>query len=366
MTSKPLEILELDPLGQGVAKQDGEIFFIPKTLPGELVNVKTINKSRGVVFAQNESIEKSSGIRIIPDCPHFFQCPGCHFLHTSYDQELNFKEQALRRIFRKWDSFSLETIGATERFGYRNRIQLHYDKTQNLLGLFSVQEKKIIPIPECIIPLPQVKEKINELYQNNYWLELASNEKDVGHLEIYFQHNKVYVIFNRPYADEGFSQVNPGMNKLLVQKVESIIDRLPEEKNILELFGGKGNLTNNVKDKKIYSLDVNIGNDNSNTTFFKINLYNENELNSFQKKSKLKSADILLLDPPRTGFKFLKNWAAKFEPNYLVYVSCEPATLERDLRSIQDKFELQELYLLDLFPSTYHFETIAILKNKQP
>jgi 23S rRNA (uracil1939-C5)-methyltransferase len=361
------QIIEIDPLGQGVAKEDGEIFFIQKTLPEEMVTAEVFKKTKGVNFAKLISVETKSKDRIESECPHFNECPGCHFLHTNYENEISFKQKALQKIFRKWDNLEIESIPADNRLQYRNRLQLHYDKNEPALGFYSVAEKKIIPVPLCLIAEPAIQEKLKELYAKDAWVNLLNREKPIGHIEIYLRNGEIKLSFNSQYAESGFSQVNQKMNAKLVELVtKEIQEKLVDEKNLIDLFGGSGNLTQKLsEDFKIDCIDVfkQPTPNNKNFYFHKIDLYKDESLTYFLQKTKLAKTNLLMLDPPRSGFKFLSDWCDALRPDHIVYVSCDPQTMQRDLEQIKDQYSLEKIALLDLFPGTYHFETMATLRR---
>ena len=97
--SVPFKITTVDSLGQGVSKETDKITFIPKTLPNETGTAEIMAEKKGVAFARPSSIEQKSPLRVQAPCPHFEVCPSCHFQHTTYEQELQFKEQAMEKLF---------------------------------------------------------------------------------------------------------------------------------------------------------------------------------------------------------------------------------------------------------------------------
>jgi 23S rRNA (uracil1939-C5)-methyltransferase len=361
------QILEIDPLGQGVSKDDGQIFFIPKTLPGETGEATVYKSARGVNFCRLKKLAEKSPDRIKPVCPHFNDCPGCHFLHTDYEHELGFKKQALLKIFRKLGELEnkIEMIPAKNRLGYRNRMQLHYDKDEEgAFGFFSVALKKIVAVPECLIAIDSVQEKLRDLYDAEEWKKVVrDSKKKQGHVEIYEKDGDITVAVDKDYAEGGFTQVNEAMNTELVRIVCENVAK--ETETIIDLFGGNGNLTAKLEAKKMYSVDAAQPQTRiSEAKFVSLDLFSEKALENFSGQTNLLSTDTLILDPPRSGFRFLKDWVIEFQPKQIIYTSCDPHTMERDIREIADRYAIEKMYLLDLFPSTYHFETVIVLKKK--
>jgi 23S rRNA (uracil1939-C5)-methyltransferase len=352
-TNINFKILEIDPLGQGVSKEDGQIFFIPKTLPGETGEASVYKSARGVNFCRLKKLAEKSPARIKPVCPHFNECPGCHFLHTDYEHELEFKRQALQKIFRKFGNFedNIQTVPAKNRLGYRNRMQLHYDKDEEgAFGFFSVALKKIVAVPECLIAIDSVQEKLRDLYDAEEWKKVVrDSKKKQGHVEIYEKDGDITVAVDKDYAEGGFTQVNEEMNEALVKIVAENVSK--DSQTVIDLFGGNGNLTANLTKS-------------GNAKFVSLDLFSEKALENFSGQTNLLSADTIILDPPRSGFKFLKDWAINFRPKQIIYTSCDPHTMERDLKEISESYAIEKIYLLDLFPSTYHFETVIVLHKK--
>lgn len=365
-------ISHMDGLGQGVAKNNEKIIFIGKTLPEESGEIEITRSAKGVEFAtlsDPSSLTKSSENRISPSCPHFSACPSCHYLHTNYEDELQFKTNALAHLFRKHYPEIIDKIithGAPNRTGYRNRIQLHYDQKKGLLGTLHGPTDQIIPIPECLIPVNVIKEKLAELYQN--WQKLIpSGAPKRGHVELYFHNDQLHINWNESYASQGFSQVNHEMNNKMRELVTAGVSTYGDNPtHILDLFGGSGNLSTDLNTEN--TLVVDVGRENRTMrgprqTFKNINLYREDSL---QKLASIldKNYQLTILDPPRSGWKELEKFLNQQLTKTLIYVSCNPSTLARDLAKIKDRYDLRELHLIDMFPATFHYESLAILTLK--
>lgn len=359
----PFKIENIDSLGQGVSKATDKITFIPKTLPGEIGEARILAQKKSVQFAEAIHISEPAAERITPDCIHFNQCPSCHFLHTSYEMELKFKLLNLERLFFKIEHPPIKVMGAIRRNQYRNRLQLHFDIKTKKLGMLDAKNQQIAPIPQCLIPVESVKKELNRLYQDNHWLNLIPKDSPLqGHLEIYEREGKINVSVNRPYADGGFTQVFYEMNLALQDLIKNELD---SEKNtdLIDLFAGDGNLSNNLNHSKrlcvdFYSKQVSL-------PFFSVDLYGENAIKIVKEAlghQKI-SPQLLILDPPRSGLKNFQEWLRALQPQRVVYVSCDPHTLVRDLINL-DSYHIKGVHLVDLFPSTFHFETVVFLERK--
>jgi 23S rRNA (uracil1939-C5)-methyltransferase len=358
----PFKISTMDSLGQGVSKETDKITFISKVLPGESGEARITGQRKGVCFANVHTLKTRSPHRIDPVCPHFRNCPSCHYLHTTYEEELKFKQAAMEKLFHKIAHPEVIVTPAIRRTHYRNRIQLHYNKVRRELGMLDVKNHSIAPIPYCQIARPLIAAQIEKFYQNDSWLPLVKHEPNQGHIELYEQGHHVQVSVNRPYADGGFTQVFDEMNQALKEKLENWAKSLGQLQ-VLDLFGGNGNLS----EKLNYSrrLCVDYYSSQKGDDFFSQDLYSSQALGQVKKKWSPQNelSTLLILDPPRSGLKNLQDWLNEFRPRFVAYVSCDPHTLVRDLMGIEN-YKVTELHLIDFFPVTFLYESMVFLEEK--
>ena len=185
------KIDHLDPLGQGVSKEN-KIAFIEKTLPGEVGTAEVYRKAKGVVFGRllnPDKLEIKSQVRSKAECSHYYECRGCQFLHTEYNNEIVFKAESLKRMFTGIlpESGKIKIHSAHERFGYRNRVQIHYDLETNSIGLISSFSGNLINAGECLLPSESIKKVLKDLYANDKWKENIDKEENgkKGYIEVY-------------------------------------------------------------------------------------------------------------------------------------------------------------------------------------
>ena len=365
-------IEHIDPIGQGVSKEEGQITFIKKTLPEEAVSAEVYSQKKGVQFAKLTAVNTPSPFRQKPDCVHFNACNGCDFQHTSYEKELEFKHNALKRHLIKFPAIDITVHGAKRRLGYRNRLQLHYDKSKKLLGLMN-EQMAIVPVPECLITDPSVAYELRALYAENSWLRLVQKEPVKGHIEIYSkekgQGHNVQTAVNKSYAHGGFTQVNPEMNETLKSWVQKKAEEvIPPKSVIYDLFGGNGNLSAKFRNTTIVV-------DKYRTTpiahahqrFFSIDLYDKAALKSLigLKAQGVPRPDWIVFDPPRSGLKNISEFLNEFKPQGFIFIACEPSSFARDTLSVLNQYDLVSVDLFDLFPSTQHFETVGIFTRRK-
>lgn len=367
------KIDHIDPLGQGVSKLSDKVSFIRKTLPGEKGEFNALKSSKGVVFGEPDHIDQVSPLRIQPDCPHFFECPSCHFLHTDQTTESSIKQKTLEReILKRLQNSALlkeglpkiKLHGPLQRNAYRNRIQLHYDLKKKRIGYIDPLKKRIVEVPQCMIGTSVLQEKLRELYHSQKWMQLMpSHSPTKGHLELIERSNEAELVWNSRYASGGFTQVNQQMNETLVELVTNTLKRSSSQQGIWDLFGGEGNLTQRIQDTPVLVADShqNKSGQEKERLFLETDLYSDGVLEDLLQKSPF-TPDTLLLDPPRSGFKQLKDFLTKLKPQTCLYVSCHQATQLRDLQDLPKNYRLKEVHLLELFPATYHFETVFLLQ----
>jgi 23S rRNA (uracil1939-C5)-methyltransferase len=351
----------IDPLGQGVFKQNDQIYFIPKTLPGEEGKFEVIQSRRGVNFGRLEEITKESARRSQPECPHFNECPGCHFQHTDYDTELNLKKSSFERMLRSLDyTCEIETVRSVSRFGYRNRIQLHYDLKRSEIGFYDAKKKRIVHIKNCIIAVDEVRQALDNLLLDKLWIKQAKKtKKHKGHVEIYLHKGEIKINWNLKYAEGGFSQVNQATNDAFRDTLKVSVG-VPGK--VLDLFAGDGNLSNLLDYGQRKCIDI-YPEELQTKEFLSINLFEDNALNLFKSNSDTNDFETFLIDPPRSGFKHINSWVDEYKPNKIIYVSCGPQTMIRDLKLISNHYRISKIQMIDFFAATFHFEACVILEK---
>ena len=354
------EIESMDPMGQGVAKIDGKPCFIPKALPGEQGQATLTKASKGVLFAKLDALDISADNRQEPQCKHFASCPGCHYLHTDYQSELRYKQQALQHHLNRLEADvpTVELSPAEQRLGYRNRIQLHY--RHKYLGMVDGASNNVVEIPECQAIDERLRTAFDELYNDKAWID---DHEGQGHCELYLTEDGVSVEWDQPYAHGGFSQVNDVMNGVLKKAILNQV-KSDELGSLLDLFSGEGNLSDPILESN-ESMDrvmVDYAPERvsqEELSFIHLDLFSDSALRLFKARTEYQRFDVLLVDPPRKGFPDLALWIKAFKPKKLIYVSCNAATMVRDLQQLTGKYSIDHIELIDLFPGTYHYETVV-------
>ncbi len=379
--------------------------FVPFGLPGEKVRVRLTEEKRG--FARGEIVEilEASPERIQPKCKHFGACGGCHYQHLSYESQLKYKADILRdqltRIGKIENPPVKQIVASPSAWNYRNHVQFHLTK-EGKIGFQAPNSNRVIPIFECHLPeapinslWPQLefesetgieRVSIRSGVDDELMLVLESDSPDVPELEIEAGISVAHVFDERAVVIAGedhvtikildhefrvspasFFQVNTPMAEKMVQH---ILEQLPiSEAIILDVYCGVG-LFSAFLATKCKQL-IGIESSESACEDFGINLdefdnvelyedFAENVLPTLDVKP-----DIVLVDPPRAGVeKEALDAIVKMNPKTIAYVSCDPSTLARDAaRLINNGYKLSGVTPFDLFPQTYHIESISIFEK---
>lgn len=364
---KECSIQYVDNLGQGVDKGQDKITLVPKSLPGEKLEIRITHEQSKIRFGEITNIIQASPHRQVAKCIHYERCFGCHYLHTSYDHEIELKKQQAEHLYKNLNhNQTLQFVSAPQRLAYRNRIQLHYSKKKKLLGFIDSEKSSITEVPECLIIEGPLKTKLQELYKQKSWLNLVESSKDEGHIELYRRGKNVQVEVNQSYAHGGFSQVNQAMNDKLIEKITQVLNANADIGPVLDLFGGEGNLSRKLSpDVKVVCVDQyqktpkSIG----PRHYYHLDLYEKQALGNFQ-RAHPERFKTLIVDPPRSGFDQLKKWSDEMFFENILYISCNPQTQVRDIKMLLDRYEIKEIFIFDLFPGTFHFEGFVFLKRK--
>lgn len=362
------KIISIDRLafgGEGVGRDEGKVVFVPWTAPGDKVRAQIVSDhgrfERGEIV---EILEKSPD-RIDPLCPVFGRCGGCQWQHLGYETQLKAKEEILRETLERVGQVRvaiLPIIPSPQPWHYRQRIQLKVDP-EGRIGFYRSRSHEVVTFEECKIADPRLNERLAEMKkeseprpEGDFELSLAGNNGDV------------------------FSQVNPEQNKKLVQLVldnsfgnaESAFTR---KKILVELYAGSGNFTfplagrvGQVIAVESSSEAVRQGQEKMVASGIENIEWIEGHVEWGLKKIYRKkiSPDILVLDPPRRGAKEILDLISLIRPRLLVYVSCDPVTLSRDLRELLRRhYRLERIQPIDMFPQTYHVESVVRLERKE-
>lgn len=377
-------IEKIVPNGYGLAFAEGFTIFVSLAVKGDKLRVKVKEKKGKLLFAEIVEIIEPSKDRVSPKCEYFGICGGCDFQQMSYQAQLEAKigiiKDCLERIGKVKFQGEISIISSPKDFGYRSRAQWHADTRKQKIGYFKRNSHNIIDVETCVVLDENLQKTLTNLHENLNWeqfwaefvkIEVAGSEDKVSvySTEIIEPTEKINfkVLENQYfYNAEGFFQGNLLLIKNLIETAISGT----EGKLALDLYCGVGlfSLPLAKSFEKVVGIEANekaieFAKENAelgrigNTEFFAENVGN------WLTDNNLEDVDFILLDPPRAGTeKETIERILQIKPKNISYVSCDPATLARDLRILAEHYSIESITALDLFPQTHHIETVVRLK----
>ena len=408
----------------GVGRSEGKVVFVPGTAPGDEVEVAIGEERKNYARGHVTALVSPSHHRRVPPCPYVTQCGGCPWQHIAYAEQLKAKEatvrEQLQRIGGIADPPVLPILAAPSEWHYRHRMRLRV-KSNTCLGFSPPQSHGIVEVDSCLIAggasalqLRVAREWMNALRTKLHHVEIVGSgqAKDdgpfvlVGEADDMFQqsdeavctrflstHPEVSGLFlsghrwrrtwGNPVVtyDLGvedlslrvnpgtFTQVNPVGNRVLIAALLRLCG-FQKEQRVIELYCGAGNFSLPIARRVLSLVGVESVLDavaDARANAARAGVANVQFLHAsaragvrqlLQKKTR---CEVVVLDPPRAGAAEIIAELPRFAARSIAYVSCDPATLARDLRQLRRAgYRLQAAQPVDLFPQTYHVETIAL------
>ena len=394
-----VEVLKLDNFGRGITYLNDKICFIENALPKETVEIEITKETNKYYLAKVTNYIEKSPLRIDEECPYSNICGGCNLNHICFNEENKFKLNKVKSIMQKYASIDPNLVkGITyhDRNNYRNKIILHGE--ENTLGLYKENTNEIIPINNCLIVNPKINEIIKVL--NSLDKELSeviiktSNDNSKVMLSITGKINNIDVlkdlvdvliinneyitdnhvietnIGNKKYIEgiDSFFQVNNTLTKELYDEVLlNVKDKTYNQ--VLDLYCGTGTIGIYISDycKKIIGIDYNESNINDANKNKELNNLDNIEFICSKVEDKIdsfKDIDLVIVDPPRAGLDDkTKDYLKEINPEKIIYVSCDPITLARDIKDL-NTYKVNYIKVFNMFPRTYHCESITILERR--
>ena len=389
-----------DDLGRGIAYVGDKITFVPNTIPGDTVAITITKENKKYNIAKVDKYIKLSSRRVKPKCPYFDICGGCTLQSISYEDTINYKYNKVKNLFKKNNiDINPTIIKNPSPFNYRNKISLKV--VDKKIGFYEDNTHNIVEIKECIIASPDINKTIPLISEFNIingsitircnkndeiLIIIESNDKlniDINYLKT--QIKLVGIVINNEtfYGDnflienindyfykisyDSFFQVNPYIASILFNEVSK---RINEEDTVLDLYCGVGTLSLNAyRAKEVIGVEIvedAILNAIFNARINKIDNVKFILNDSTKAIVKInKKFSKVIVDPPRGGLtKTIIENILKVNPEEVIYVSCDPATLVRDILLFFDKYRISEAIIFDMFSYTYHVETMIVLKRK--
>lgn len=402
-----LECGEVGHRGVGVGRASGLVVFIFGALPGEDVSARVTKVRRRHVFADTVEVHRASPHRVAPPCPYFGVCGGCQLQHLSYPMQLEAKRGVLERALRRQGvelPVEIQVRGSGEPWRYRWRGEFHRSRSGPPLGFKERSGYQVVGVSDCLIhhstitgALAAIGAAVQGCGPGTQTVQLTVGEDgaqllvdsrpdrsaragvataaaEVAESQVSFTDEATSLRYRgrefRVFPDS-FIQVNQSSLELLYEAVTALLEPEVSGAHVVDAYGGIGILSLRLADlgarvtviesnpvaARLCQLHAEM---HAPTRVATICGSVESEL------GRTEPAQVVVLDPPRAGLLAqVRGWLALSGPPTVVYLSCEVSALARDLDELcrVGPYRLERLSLVDMFPQTYHFETIALLRR---
>jgi 23S rRNA (uracil1939-C5)-methyltransferase len=359
MRTVDLKIEDIAFGGKGVARENGKAVFVPFTIEGELVSARITREKKQFAEAEVVDLRKSSEHRVAPPCPYFGRCGGCAYQHIDYAHQLEIKTRQVRNVLQRIGKLKdvpmRPVIPSPRDYAYRNRITVHAEN--GTIGYFRRDSHRLIDIERCPIAMDEVNREL---------ADLRSRDARDGH----------YTLRARS-GPRVFAQTNDGVANALR---DLIVQLIPVGQPLLiDAFCGAGFFTKALLDKfeRVIGIDwdrfaIAAAKESATEKEAYIAGDVETELSKIcshgtagrHSDAPQERGYTVVVDPPATGLSGqIRKTIVDLAPATLIYVSCNPATLARDLADLGAGFNIESVTPLDMFPQTAEIEVVAQLQR---
>jgi 23S rRNA (uracil1939-C5)-methyltransferase len=385
MLTFEVEIERILPGGMGLAHADGKTVFVSLAAPGDRVRVRVEREQGNVQFASIEEIITPSPVRIEPPCPYFGRCGGCDFQQLSYEAQLAAKSEMIRdclhRIARLENVPDIIVTPSPNEWRYRMRAMWQIDQDERAIGYYERGSRRVCDVVDCAVLRPELQIRLEEVRATEWHefppdlrhLDVVAGEESVSFAPAFakFETRELSLsILGEVYRynAEGFFQINPS---LLGPLIEFALGDASGE-SALDLYSGVGLFTLPLSRQfqRVTAVEANP----VAVRFARRNLQDAGLTNTrviaagvtdWFRSAPVRNAKFVLLDPPRAGAESaVIKGILDLNPPEISYVSCDPATLARDLKKlIAGGYTIHSIRGFDLFPQTHHVETVVRLNR---
>ncbi|PZR74358.1 MAG: hypothetical protein DLM73_08175 [Chthoniobacterales bacterium] len=350
MRTVELQIQDIAFGGKGVARDEGKAVFIPFTIDGERLSAEIVREKKQFAEGELLALLEPSPHRVAPECPYFGRCGGCSYQHIDYAHQLEIKtrqvEQAMRRIGKLADPPMRPSVPSPLPYGYRNRITVHAE--DSVVGFYRRDVHELMDIARCPIAMPEVNEALAQLRKGRV--------RD-GHYTL-----------RAHSGPRVFAQTNDAVAEALAEQIAQMF--IGEEKLLIDAFCGTGFFLKRFApafervvgiDWDRFAIEAAQKDTGANEAYVAGDV--ATKLRWLLEKNEL-TPTALIVDPPATGLSAeMRRAILDAPPRTMIYVSCNPPTLARDLAELQQRFEVISITPFDMFPQTAEIEVVAHLSG---
>ena len=380
--------------GEGLARLDGRVVLAPYVLPGERIRAESEQEKPGLIRARTLDVIEAAQQRVAAPCPYFGHCGGCHYQHAAYDFQLAAKRDILAEVLRRVGKIEppakIEILSA-QPWAYRNRAQLHIEGGR--LGYWEARSHNLCAIDHCPISSPKLNETIgvlNEMLRDPRWprflrsIEVFTDEQKVQLTVVETKRPVARRFFDwcaerlpgfvsGPLDYQGRFRVSGGsffqVNRFLLDRLVGVALEGAAGETAVDLYSGVGLFSLALAEHFGQVVAVESGSAAVRDLRFNADRAGRGNVRAQQSTTEAyldclsEPPEFALLDPPRAGLgRHVVNRLVDLRPRALAIVACDPATLARDLAGLLSAgYRIEKMTLVDLFPQTYHLETVARL-----
>lgn len=398
MSMTATKIKKLDNQGRGITYYDDTIMFVNNALPEEEVTLKNIVSKKKYYESEVMEIIEESNSRVVPKCPFYNECGGCNIMHMSDNLQKEFKLNKVSEILSKYANLDVEVklIENNQQLFYRNKVTLKVK--DSVWGYYNSNTHNLTNINSCLI----AKQEINDIIANHDFIDISSGEVTlrtntdkevlisiksdckVNINKELIPDNIVGIVLNDKtiykdnyfydYIDRFKFKISYNsffqVNNYMAGRIFNVLSGNLKGENLLDLYCGVGTLGISVAKnfKNVYGIEI-IENaildakHNANINNIKNTYYFAGSTDKILNDINI-DFDTVILDPPRSGLNEKTiNQVLTINPNNIAYVSCDPMTLARDLKILSEHYDVTKVNALEMFPNTYHVETIVLLER---
>ncbi len=386
-TTLTLTLRALGRHGEALAEtDDGKPVFVFGGIPGETVTAEVVATRRGYVAARVTDVADPSPHRVEPACRYFGVCTGCQWQHVAYERQLEMKREALADALHRVGGLDVEplpTLPSPDTLGYRNHARFTVSKQGGRLGYVHKERRRHVEVEECLLMAPWINHALASLqghvaettqlslrygvHTGDYLLQPTFQEMDVPLASGQKHYQEALLGHRFRVSSPSFFQVNTRQAEQMAELVMGEL-RLDGSQTVVDAYAGVATFAVLMADRARRIIAVEES--KSAVADARVNVEGIPNVELRQARTEdvlselaAEGVDAVLLDPPRAGcMPGTLDALLDVPPERVVYVSCDPETLARDLAVLAaGPFRIEQVRPVDMFPQTYHVEAVATL-----